>query len=120
MYRSWSGEKTHGVCCYPCADVNLQAQRVNERKRGPSNVRVSVDPASQPNGVELRVPPNPRIVIPEVVVMRIARLVEILPGKAVVDAEGTKPRGVLVRGRVSERLAVVPAPYCNLRMRDEG
>jgi len=42
--------------------------------------------------------------------MRIARPVEILPGEAVVDAEGPEPRGVTVLGRVAEGLAMVPAP----------
>jgi hypothetical protein len=55
------------------AHARLEAEGVNQRKRPSPHIRVRIDATLQPDGIALHVPSDPRVVVPEVVVERIAR-----------------------------------------------
>lgn len=117
IVRNEKGGKTSKIGALPSRTRSpdkrtghLQAKRVCEAERVTANVAVAVDIAAEPDGIELDVPADPRIVIPEVVVQRSGLLVRVGAGETEIAGKRSEATRVLIGDVASERIAVVPSP----------
>src|SRR5262249_59381657 len=83
----------------------------------------SVDATKYSYRITLDVSPNRRIVVPEIVVMEVRLLIEVLSGKPQIAGERPQAGRVFVGHRVPEGLGVVPPPDrlgCLVRVQARG
>ena len=57
----------------------------------PLNIAIGINPTLKPNRIRLDIPPRPRIIVPEVVVVQPALVIIVLPRKAQIEDEGAEP-----------------------------
>ena len=91
-------------------DFGAQTNRIKLREGRIPDIRKGRDPTPQPHRITLHIPPGPRLIVPEVVVVRPGFPVVLLAREAQVEGEaGEASGGLVVGGGVAEGSAV-PAP----------
>jgi hypothetical protein len=88
----------------------LKSEGISKLDRIIPDIGVGIHPAREPHRVGLDIAPEPRIVVPEDVVVQAGFRVEILPRQAQVIGEAAEPLGVGVGGVGAEGIGQVPAP----------
>ena len=90
--------------------IRAQAKDVAVQQRAAVYIGVSVKATMQADRIAFLISAKVRVVVPEIVVVKVSFLVRVLPGEPKVELEAPEPARILIGNVVSEGFLLIPLP----------